>query len=118
MGTMVVNFWLSARLATSFILPRHFLEFGTASLSRKTLRAGGRSQDLVYNQNLVCAPPGSQSPAGLPAAAYFGAASPSRKTLRAGGQRLGSGSKCAATAKASLTYIPELYRLIRSLPLI
>ena len=33
-------------------------------------------------------------------------------------QRLGSGYKCAATANASLTYIPELYRLIRSLPLV
>ena len=45
-----------------------FLEFRVASLSRKTLRAGGRSQDLVHDQNLVCAPPSSQSPAGLPAA--------------------------------------------------
>jgi hypothetical protein len=61
-------------------LLRHFLEFSAAY-----------RQNLVHNQNLVCAPPGLQSPAGLPAAAYLGAASPSRKTLRAGGQRLGSG---------------------------
>ena len=75
-------------------------------------------QNLVHNQNLVCSPPCSRSPAGLPAAAFLHAASPSRKTLRAGGQSLGSGSKCAATANASRTYMPELYRLIRSLPLI
>jgi hypothetical protein len=34
-------------------------------------------QNLVHNQNLVCAPPGSQSPAGLPAAAYLGVPSAS-----------------------------------------
>ena len=45
--------------ATSFILPRQFFKL------RDALR-----QDLVHDQNLVCAPPGLQSPAGLPAAAY------------------------------------------------
>ena len=30
-------------------------------------------QDLVHDQNLVCAPPGSQSPAGVPATAYLSA---------------------------------------------
>jgi hypothetical protein len=43
---------------------------------------------------------------------------PACDSLSRRAQRLGSGSKCAATANASLTYIPELYRLIRSLPLI
>jgi len=31
-------------------------------------------QDFVHDQNLVCAPPGSQSPAGLPAAPFLLAA--------------------------------------------
>jgi len=47
-------------------------------------------QNLVHDQNLVCAFPKLQSPSGLPAAAYLAAAFPSRKTLRAGGQRFGS----------------------------
>jgi hypothetical protein len=34
-------------------------------------------QNLVDDQNLVCAPPGLQSPAGLPAAAYLGVPSAS-----------------------------------------
>jgi hypothetical protein len=34
-------------------------------------------QNLVHNQNLVCAPPGLQSPAGQLAAAYLGAPSAS-----------------------------------------
>jgi len=62
--------------------------------------------------------PERRSPSSLPAAAFLLAASPSRKTLRAGGHRFGSGSKCAATANASRTYMPELYRLIRSLPFV
>jgi hypothetical protein len=63
---MVVNLWLSARPATFFILPRHFLEFSVFN-----------GQNLVDDQNLVCAPPGLQSPAGLPAAAYLGVPSAS-----------------------------------------
>ncbi len=51
--------------------------------------------------------PEPRSPLGLPVAASLHAA-----------QRSSSGSKCAATANASRTYMPELYRLIRSLPLI
>jgi hypothetical protein len=31
-------------------------------------------QSLIHNQNLVCSPPCSRSPAGLPAAAYLAAA--------------------------------------------
>jgi hypothetical protein len=34
-------------------------------------------QNLVDDQNLVCAPPGLQSPAGLPAATYLGVPSAS-----------------------------------------
>jgi hypothetical protein len=34
-------------------------------------------KNFIHDQNLVCAPPGSQSPSGLPAAAYLSAPSAS-----------------------------------------
>jgi hypothetical protein len=93
---MVVNLWLSAQLATSFILPSHF--FGTPR--RPPPRPRPRSKFGLRSSRLA-------KPCG-----------PACGSLSRRAQRLGSGSKCAATANASLTYIPELYRLIRSLPLI
>ena len=53
-------------LISNRILLRHFLEFSAAY-----------RQNLVHDQDLVCAPPGSQSPAGLPAIAYLSAPSAS-----------------------------------------
>jgi hypothetical protein len=62
--------------------------------------------------------PRRRSKFGLRSSRFAKPCGPACGNLSRRAQRLGSGSKCAATAKASLTYIPELYRLIRSLPLI
>jgi hypothetical protein len=50
------------------------LHFGQAFFVE--FRAAYR-QNLVHDQDLVCSHPGSQSPAGLPAAAYLGVPSAS-----------------------------------------
>jgi len=87
--------------------PGIFFGIPRLSLSCSSLRAGSRRPE-----------PRPQSKFGLRSSRFAKPCGPACGSLSRRAQRLGSGSKCAATAKASLTYIPELYRLIRSLPLI
>jgi hypothetical protein len=55
-------------------MPGDILHFAQAFFLEFRVSDG---QDLVHDKDLVCAPPGSQSPAGLPAAAYLGVPSAS-----------------------------------------
>jgi len=54
-----------------------FLEFRVSLRAVALSESETDGKNLVQNQNLVCAPPGLQSPAGLPAAAYLGVPSAS-----------------------------------------
>jgi len=85
--------------------PGIFFGIPRLSLSCSALRAGSRRPE-----------PRPRSKFGLRSSRFAKPCGPACGSLSRRAQRLGSGSKCAANA--SRTYIPELYRLLRSLPLI